>query len=382
MPIAAFDAKQFRRGKVILVSTPTGSAEKYFGFNSQLGAGVIFKDDVKFLDKYIKKNVELRDSFKLEDNLPFYSSTHLKQNLGLPKTIAYADQLITEVQDTIETIHCSFVILPPKRTKTIPLGGFKCPVINKPTNQFIDNLGPMFSYLTAHSYIFKKDYSVTNLEFYIDAFRSNRTRAWDNIVSTTQPKIFWRGDECNAFISCADLIAFLTDVKLYDQKLKLEPTNIEKAWNAYSFNVSVNFYDERSLNVYSWNTNEKIDVKRYIASPTIYLSVDEIEKPEYAEELESSLTEEIGVGDQRGVRKFHQVIKRSDVFYSAIKYAYHKNGSMKIFHRYEDMQAIKDGDVFVYVGSNSKKIGETFQDAYAIELISGLELRKKIKEVV
>lgn len=43
------------------------------------------------------------------------------------------------------------------------------------------------------------------------------------------------------------------------------------------------------------------------------------------------------------------------------------------------MKAVRDGDVFVYVGSNSKMVGEFFRDAYEIELLSGIELRRRTK---
>jgi hypothetical protein len=280
----------------------------------------------------------------------------------------------------VDSIHHTYVILPPAKIKTVQVGGYKSAVVQKPTNQFIDSLGPMFSYLTAQSFLYVNNYSAQDIEFHIDAFRSFRTRSWDNIVSTTSPKVFWRGDECNPFISCADIMAFLTDAKLYDQRLKLEPHDLQKAWDKYSFDVTANFFDDKSLSLYAWVSNEQIDIKPYLAKPTIFLAVDEIEKPEYAENLEQDMTNQIGVGDARAVRKFHEVIKRSDVYYSAIKYAYQKKGAMKIFQRNEDMHKVEDGDVFVYIGSNSKKIGETFQDAYEIELLAGVELRRKIKE--
>ena len=77
MPIAAFDAKQFRRGRVFIILKDGKSAEKYIGFNSQLGVGVIFSNDSKFKDKYVKKSQELKKSFGIDANLPFFSSTRM-----------------------------------------------------------------------------------------------------------------------------------------------------------------------------------------------------------------------------------------------------------------------------------------------------------------
>ena len=62
-----------------------------------------------------------------------------------------------------------------------------------PANKFIDNLGPMFSYLTASSYLYKNrnNSSIENtMEFHIDAFRSKNTIAWINLTKKLSPKIF------------------------------------------------------------------------------------------------------------------------------------------------------------------------------------------------
>ena len=380
MKVAGFDAKAFHRGKPI--PTPvedSDSVEKYLGFNSQLGVGAIIADDAGFAMAFAGKSGELRESFGIKEKLPFFSSTQLKQILGLRKAISFADKTITAVQGLIESVHCSYTILPPKTIETIPVGGFKSSLIDKPTNEFIDSLGPMFSYLTAHSYLYQNRYVVEdNMDFHIDSFRSKRTKAWDRLIGSVSPKIFWRGDECNPFIACADLLAFLTDVKLYNQRLKLEPNDIKKIWSDYSFDVTVNFYDKKSLHVYSWSDNENIDIIPYIARPTIFLAVDDVETLAYSNDSPAPTTEE-EISDKPVVRKFNQVIKQSDVYHSAVRYAFQKHGSVKIFHRHEDMKAVRDGDVFVYVGSNSKMVGESFRDAYEIELLPGVELRRRTK---
>lgn len=388
MTIVAFDAKEFHRGKIIHTQEDGKTVQKYSGFNSPLGIGVVFSDDDKFSSKYISKTAELRDSFGIEEKIPLISSSYVKQALGLRKAIAFADQLIIEVQNYIDSIHCSYVILPPAKIASVSVGGFKCPVTQIPINYFIDNLYPMFSYLTAYSYLYRNGFSTEDLELHIDAFRSKLTPAWENIIQKTSPKIYLKGDECNPFISCADMIAFLTDAKLYDQRLKLEPQQIQKAWNVYSFKTEAHFFDEKTLNLYSWKTRDNIDYSKYLVKPTIFLAVDNIEKKSYADSQSEPLSEQIGVRDETKIdsakttaRKFNQVIKRSEVYYAALRYAYSKNGSMKIFSKDDDMPLVQDGDVFVYVGIDSEKIGKSFQHAYDIEVLSGLDLKKKVKQL-
>lgn len=370
--IAAFDAKQFRRGKQIIVLEGEKQVKKDAGFNSQLGAGIIVSDPNGFTEHYISANQDLMKSFGIDMNLPFFASNHLKNISGIRKTIAFADQLISKIQKYIESIHISYVILPPTKTKPINVGGLKNITMEIGPRQFIDNLGPMFSYLTAHSYLWMNKYQNTaDLEIYIDAFRSRQTKAWDR-VSNHHPKIFTHGDECNPFISCADIIAFLTDVKLYGQHLHLNIKNIEKIWNEYSFDVTTQFFDKNNLHYYTWKSDSVIDLSNHLARPTIFLAIDNIEVEEQARIQEQTDIIESALNKPR---KFNRVIKQSLVYYAALNYAFQKNGCLKIFSKTEDMALVRDGDVFVYVGTDSERIGKSLQHSCRLEILSGLEIR-------
>ncbi len=218
--LAAADSKSFRRGKVKDVWKQGKLVRQYEGFRSQLGICVSFKDEKEFVERYLSKVSDLSRSFGIEQELPFYSSTHLKRIIGLNKAIPFADQLVSEVQDSIESIHCSFVILPPATIPTVKVGGLQCPTDEIPAGTFIETLGPMFSYITASSFLHQNRHRATgNLPIHIDAFRSKQTAAWEKVRVESKPSIYFRGDECNPLISCADLIAFLTDAKLYGKYL-------------------------------------------------------------------------------------------------------------------------------------------------------------------
>ena len=327
----------------------------------------------------MKVNRDLKDSFKIVNDMPFFSSTYLKHTLGMPKAISFIDHLITGVQEHISSIHCSFVVLPSSKIPTIKVGGFRnC--IDRPTHLFINDLGPMFSYLTAHSYLWMKGYQDTcNLEIHIDSFRSKSTKAWHQITDSTTPKIFMHGDECNPFISCADTIAFLTDAKLYSQHLRLEPDHIKQVWNEYSFRVTTQFFDQKSLPYYVWKNNDPVDFFAHLARPVIFLAIDNIELENYAEKEheEGEIAQETSSNKSRS---FNRIIKRSLVYYAALSYALQKKGCLKLFSEAEDMSIVRDGDVYIYVGENSKKVGLALQHGYAIEVLSGLETRKLVEK--
>ncbi len=376
MTLVAFDAKQFRRGKTVATPKRADLNEKYAGFNTHLGVGVSIDDPQGFVRYYLDANRDLMKSFKIQHNVPFFTSGHLRNMLDMPKAISFADNLISSVQDHISSIHCSFVILPPSKIPTVSVGGFRTGTKNVPIHHFINTLGPMFSYLTAHSYLWMKNYqNVGNLELHIDSFRTKPTKAWSMMVDSVTPKVFTRGDECNPFISCADIIAFLTDVKLYGQYLKLKSKEIEKVWKEYSFGVTTQFFDQSNLNYYTWKNNNNVDFTQYLARPVVFLAIDHIE----TEGLVSDEGDEADAEPDK-TRKFDRVIKKTPIYHATVNYAFQKKGCMKLYDRKEDLSLVRDGDVFVYVGSDAERIGETLKHGYDIQVLSGLELRRSVDD--
>lgn len=387
MPIIAFDSKDFRRGRIELVDNPEKPGmkmQRYLGFHTPLGAGVWFKDEEKFKTKYVEVIKDMIESFELPIIRSCYSSTTLKREIGLRKAFAFCDKLITQLQKFIKFIHISYIILPPDKIPTVRVEGNQCPEREIETTKFIENLGPMFSYLTAYSFLGKPT-GVADWTLHIDSFRSKHTTAWDELVSRSKPLVFPKGDECNPYISLSDIIAFLTDAKLYNQHLRLEPDHIKKIWEDYTFDTNIRFFDSKVFSKYKWYDNSLIDIKEYLARPAVFLIIDEIEKIMVPEE-EMIEPGEPGVEYPKEYttifkekrKRFREVIEGSDVYSAALNYASQRNGCLQFYHRYEDMNKVRDGDVLVYVGPNSKRIAETFSDAYEVEVFSGRELRRKI----
>ena len=68
-------------------------------------------------------------------------------------------------------------------------------------------------------------------------------------------------------------------------------------------------------------------------------------------------------------------------YHAAIIYAKSLGGSVQFFDKFVDADKIMDGDVLVYVGETSKKTALTFKDAFDIEVLQLVKLRKKIKNM-
>ena len=84
-----------------------------------------------------------------------------------------------------------------------------------------------------------------------------------------------------------------------------------------------------------------------------------------------------GGATKRGV--FRQAIKRSDTYVAAVRKAFELSGLLKVFKIGEDVDSVRDKDVFVYIGEKSKRAGKALQDSVDITVMSGLELRRSIK---
>lgn len=381
MRVAAFDSKPFNRGTIAEARGAPGE-EKYTGHSTQLGIGAIISDEAAFTSAFVEEFDRLKGKFDIDTDLPFMPTNGLLKH-GRWKAIAFTDKLVSSIQDAIEAVHCSFVILPPKIHPTVPVGGNGDSTRAVPTRSFIDRLGPMFSYLTAQSYVYTNKRVPGDTDIRIDSFTSKQTRAWDALAKH-RPRVYWKGDECDATIACADLLAFLTDAKLYSSRLKLEPDNVRKVWEPYSFDVDVSVYGHGNLWSYAWYSNRPVDIGPYLAKPTVFLSIDNLADPAPAgtdEGQDDACGAEPGVQDDAGPApiSFPVAIKRSDTYVAAVRRAFELSGSLKIFKLDEDAQSVRDNDVFVYIGERSKRVGRTLQDSVDVEVVSGLELRRSIK---
>ena len=129
---------------------------------------------------------------------------------------------------------------------------------------------------------------------------------------------------------------------------------------------------KKGLGLFAWHEDELIDLKPYIKRPIVFFLVDRIENLDVLRSPEAPPKDEIPVE-----RRFNRQIRNFPAFKAATKYAYELGGSIQLYDPYTDAGLVRDGDVIVYMGDNSKKIAMTLSDAYDIEIIRAKDLRKK-----
>jgi len=337
--LTAFDAKEYTRSK--------GGELKFY---TPLGCGINISKVEEFASIYSEKLIELSKNFGIEKCCGAFSPAEYYRKIGPGKTIRMSDELLKSVQDLIEVAYFSYVVLPPRDVPIIEVGGYGSPKKPLGTFDFLRRLSVYFSYITAWNYLGVEGREEESI--IIDGFQGKRTPAWDDITSKLSPIIYVHGDECNPFISIADIIAFLTDKKLYDNFFHLEPRYIEEVWKPYSFKTDTHFIDRRILSKIKWYSNEPIDLTSYYARPIIFLKADGFK------------TEEI---------------KKLDVYPEATLYAKERKGCLQGYDEHIDSPKVKDGDFFVYAGEKSRQIALTLSDMYSIEILSFRELREKNK---
>ena len=156
--------------------------------------------------------------------------------------------------------------------------------------------------------------------------------------------------------------------------------HVKQVWSEYSFKVTTQLFDQKRLPFYAWKTNDPIDFSVYVARPVIFLAIDNIELESYPDGEYEKGEETVQDTPPKKPRRFNRVIKDSSVYYAALNYALQKKGCLKLFSKAEDMSLVRDGDVYIYIGENSKSIGQALQHGYDIEVLSGLEVRKLIEK--
>jgi hypothetical protein len=355
----AFDSKDFKREKKI-----DGESSELLFF-TPLGIGVAFDDSEGFINAYLKTTAELSKKFGIEEARSIYSSSMLKDDLGLSKATAFAQQLVDATSKFVSHIHISFVILPPKSTKEVMVGGERCAEYPVKTEAFLRNLSPMFSYLSAWNYNrCKKD---EGCRLVIDSFSSKETTAWRELTRSNDVSVVSHGDEVHPLISYADIIAFLTDIKLYDTKQSLTIKNLENIWEGV-FDTRSRFIDSSRLHKIKWLNEKQIDISKYMHKPTVFFISDDPDRTGV-----NDIAERPQAIEKKSKRLMELKSVRDAITFAAI------NGySFRFFDPYLDEKYVGDGDTIVYAGKKSKELAEYLGDHFEVKIYKAKDIKGKL----
>jgi hypothetical protein len=336
MRVVAFDSKEFQRSKRDADGKPEVK------FYSPLGVGVSIGDIDAFNETYVDAISELKQNFGIADERHVFDSMTIHGMLGLKKALPFCDKLIQAVKTHIDEIFVSYVILPPKDVPAVEVGGYGCPAYSIPTHKFLRDVNPYFAYVTAWAYFGKSRESAA---VYIDNFRSKPTPAWDDLTAICSPRIYARGDECNPSISIADMIAFMTDKKMFIRKMRLTPDNVCEVWETYGFNVESHFLDSRVLSKFKWVSDKLLNNSKYLAHPITWILGQNVSR------IQEKLSD---------VPEYSVLINR----------AHASDGYVEGLNPDTDFASIRDGDTILYIGDASRRVAKSFKDIWDVRVAS------------
>jgi len=359
----AFDSKEFKR----LKKSDDGIER---GFYSPLGVGVVIDDPDAFTEAYLEATADLCKEFGIGSPMCLYSSSMLRDELDRREAIPFAQKLIDRTHEHVSMIHFSYVVLPYKDTPAVTVGGERTGTYEVKTETFLRNLGPMFSYISAWNYKrFRRD---EECRLVIDAFSSKETTAWRDVEKSSNIVVVSHGDEVHPMISYADIVAFLTDVKLYTAEKNnrwLTKQNLEKAWENV-FRVDATYIDVSSISKIRWINDDQIDYSSYLQKPTVFFISDD----QSVKGINSGLANE----PIKSVKKSKRMMAMQPVK-DTIRLAALRGYSFRFYDPHQDEKYVADGDIVVYMGDMSKKVAEYLEDGFDIEIVRAKNVKNKLR---
>ncbi|MCL5876348.1 MAG: hypothetical protein M1540_00870 [Candidatus Bathyarchaeota archaeon] len=204
-----------------------------------------------------------------------------------------------------------------------------------PTMEFLrDWLSQYYVYISAWKLL--KCLNVGGRHVLLDVFKGPISYAWNELVKNNKVEIVNLGDECNAYVSTADLVARLINEAL--GSLKISQENIEQLnINCKEFHVHYCFHNDlRSLvPIYEGGrckTGRQINLPSYWRKPMVYILREGTDT----------------------IREDNEWLRKTPFYNIVCNFAFDVDGCVKFYDKNED-KAFISGDKLVFYGSKGKE---------------------------
>lgn len=310
-------------------------------FNGLIGVTVQIDDPANFKIKYETAMSEFFKKNKLKQEKKVYCSSDLlskffdKLGLGHEEFKDALEVLVSKLcEDTVVHVFhatCNTVRYP-KITVFVgdALMGKSRPVS---TMEFMrDWVSQYYVYISAWKHT--RCLNTKGNSFLLDGFRGPITDAWNELSTNNKVEIVGFGDECNAFVSTADLIARYIDEAL--GPLRIGQANIQDIkLPAKEYHVYYSFHNDMRYLVPLFEgrskTGRQISFKNYWKKPTIYVLKEGSEI----------------------VKEDNDWLRKTSFFNALCDVAFDSDASIKFYDRDEDKNPVS-GDKFTYYGPKGK----------------------------
>lgn len=301
--------------------------KKFSQFRGVYGVAVKFEDKDEFEVKYDTILKKICDKYGLRRKHDVLKSYEILSALGYPQGPFFLEEFFNEIRSSLTNLEIYYTTIPSTKVPKIKkYGADKTGVELIDPISFLKELSPTYPHCCAWAYINEHPEDAMT-PIHIDYFEGEITDAWKQIRSLPNIKVYVAGDECNCYISAADMIAKIIDLRLFSKRYTLYKTCIKECFPE----ATILFIDQlKSIVPVS---KEKIDVGSKLAHPIVFL-------------LKEGMHEEV-VGS---ARESH-VIGSSPIMDRILKLAHDAGGCYKFFDINIDQKLIQEGDYFVYFGA-------------------------------
>ena len=323
-----FDAKEFHSG-----------VEK--DFFAIMGAGIEISDHNNFKNKYDKIMDKLWNEVDYPRKRKVYKARHIDTLLE-DDAPDFKEHFVSEIKKHIIHTNIFFTIISPRKIPKIFTYGRK---------RVLDPID--FMRINQNSYVswcgwkYIQEKKPSDCLFLLDNFQGEHTLAWESL-SKKNPRIYFRGDNCNALISTSDIIIDAIDKKCRITK-RLNNAKIQSGLDELDLGGSVMFIGQPDLHFITPVSKNPIDTKKYLVHP-IYAIISE-ERPELLTKKEWEEN-----------RSYSKVV---DV---AVNLAFENNGSVKWFDPGYDFKVLNENDTLIYYGKKGQQLVESVGKAYDINI--------------
>ncbi len=322
MSVVAIDGKGFLRKGF------RSSDGKYSEFRAVLGTAVKTKAKDDFKEEYDKILGKLCKKYKMVRTREVLKSYDILSDLKYPKGPKFLEDFFKGIRDHVDSITIYYTTIPSTKIPRIKkYGADKTGVDFADPITFLKELEPSYPHCCAWRYINEHpEDALTPIN--IDYFEGELTDAWKQIRTLPNIRVYIAGDECNCYISTADIITKLVDLRLYKKRMTLYKTCISDCFPDYD--CKIDFIDQ--LRFISPISREKIDISTKLAHPVIFI-------------LKEGLHAEVV-----GPAKERDVIALSPLMNKVFDKSFEVDGCAKFFDVSRDRKLIEDGDYFLCLG--------------------------------
>jgi hypothetical protein len=321
--IAAFDAALFRKD--------------YAGgsFKMHIGAGVVSSDHHSFKNEYDKAVDCLFENTRMKRKRRAYCASELS---AIFSNLDNEEQMLSHffkmISPHLDSSHFYYTFLPKiDKISVFGEGPGLCervPVVSreKGKKDFFDIIEPSYTMLCAWKYSLDNPSDVVLM----DNFQGFKSPAWGQLYGHRGIHVYYHGDQCNPFISTADLLVRLLKIRLLNLHERSSEETFARLIPELEEKFKLDFLGKRFLKFMAPHQRKRIKNSELLKHPIIFI-----------------IREDAKDDDEL------KMIKASPNFDKLLDYAYKKDGCIKFFHG-DDSRIIHDGDVAFTLGDRGENI--------------------------